>query len=234
MNYINLHAHSVYSDGRNTLEEHVFAQRKLGMTACVLTDHVYPEGYNFSLNTSKFIKQCEEAEKLMNFLGVPIILGIEVSIMRMEEINIFGREAIMEILRIKSKGIITHDDLVGIKNNYNCVMNYNHPMNPPAFVKAGCMDLLDGYEHIHQCSFTFDEDSENYKQFNCPPEFSSLVKLCNSDAHNTDALEWCFNEAEVPITTEDELISYIKERRQFKHIVLGKTTRYSEGGIILP
>lgn len=212
----------------------MFAQKKLGMTVCVLTDHVYPEGYQFSLNTSKFLKQVEEAERLMDSLGVPIILGIECSVMRMEEVNIFGRDAILEILKIKSKGMITYDDLVALKNNYNCIINYNHPMNPPRFVKAGCMDFIDGYEHIHQCSYTFDEDSPNVKQFTCPPEFASLVKLCNSDAHHVDALEWCFNETETPITTEDELISYIKERKPMKHIVWGKKETLSAGGIILP
>jgi hypothetical protein len=233
LNYINLHAHSQYSDGRHTLEENVFAQKKLGMTACVLTDHVYPEGYDFSLNTTRFLLQCDEADKLMDSLGVPIILGIECSVMRMEEINIFGREAIREILRIKSKSQITYDDLVRIKKNFNCIMNYNHPMNPPKFVQAGCMDFLDGYEHIHSCSYTFDEDSPNDKMFTCPPEFKSLVKLCNSDAHHNDMLEWCFNETETPIYTEEELITYVKERQPFKHIIYGKTTRYSEGGIIL-
>jgi hypothetical protein len=191
----------------------MFAQRKLGFTAIVLTDHIYMDDYQFSMTLDKFIAQCREAGELEQKYAVPFIIGAEVSTMRLEECNIFGLDAIVEVFKRRGKGILTKQDLVEIKTNFDCVINMNHPMNPREFVQQGCMEFLDGVEYIHCREKTFDST------FKMPEEFKTLCHLCNSDAHHIDALQWCWNETDVPITTEKELISYMKNRGQFKHHV---------------
>ena len=128
--------------------------------------------------------------------------------MRMEEIAVFGRSAIMEILRIKEKGQINYDDLMNIKLEHNCIMNLCHPMHASNFVEAGCMDFLDGYEHYHSGVGTFD------RTFALPEEFIRLSPLSNSDAHHTSGLYFGWNETTVPIYTEEDLIDYIKTGQQ--------------------
>ncbi len=45
MHKINLHAHSAHSDGHGTIQEYVKEYKKLGHSACVITDHDYMYGF---------------------------------------------------------------------------------------------------------------------------------------------------------------------------------------------
>jgi len=99
MGYINLHAHSMYSDGVSTIKAIAEESKRLSFDACVITDHVYNRKSPYSLNEKTFQMEIEEAKRVSEEIEIPVILGIELSVNLMEEFCIFGTEAIWEILK---------------------------------------------------------------------------------------------------------------------------------------
>ena len=61
---INLHAHTRYSDGGCTIEEHAKAAKELGFCCCCITDHVYSKASYYSLEKDTFEKAVREARRV--------------------------------------------------------------------------------------------------------------------------------------------------------------------------
>ncbi len=59
-----IHAHSTYSDGRDTMEDMAEAARKLGYTYLGITDHSQSAGYAGGLKPEEIVKQHAEIEAL--------------------------------------------------------------------------------------------------------------------------------------------------------------------------
>ena len=205
MNFkINLHAHTDYSDGVNTIEEMARISRKIGFTALVITDHFYPGAPGLSLSLDSFNKQIEEARIVSNKLKYPIILGAECILENKDEVNVFGTDAIKHILRSNSDSIELFKQ---VKKDYNCSMILNHPSNNHMMsYYIDLLTLVDGYELYNRgIKCIRDEDIEQI--FTLVPFYS------NSDAHIDYNLNGNYNIVTEKITTEDQLINFLKSKK---------------------
>jgi hypothetical protein len=231
MGMVNLHAHSSYSDGLDSIIVMAQEYKELGHDCCVITDHVYSKPQNkedatFSMSLRSFERACSDKEAIENMTGFPVIIGIELSISGYEEVCVFGRAAIRDIFEIRdNNGLITIQDLKAIKSWTNCAINLCHPMNATRFINAGGHEILDGYELIHTGQYTFPKyrkfgDEHRYEPdpFDAedPYEQFGLTALCNSDAHQARSLYRCCNVFEDTIDSEDKLIAHIHAKRKIE------------------
>lgn len=219
---INLHAHTKYSDGYDTVEKQAKGCKSLGFSACVITDHVYNAEHKYSLSVQKFTEQLEEAKRVSEDLDYPVILGAEFSIAKSEECLVFGTEAIMRLLEIRHNEIFNSgsayigiDELRAVRSEFDCSVILCHPMLPEYktdqgqnFIQIGGADVIDGFEIINSGQFEF-------RRRAIPVEFDGLVRVCNSDAHHSGELDLCYNLTTENITDEKSLIKYIKSRGDF-------------------
>jgi len=217
---INLHCHSKYSDGHSTIEQIAKTCRRLNHTAAVITDHLYskrkPESptkktksrdIDFSLNPGKWLCQRLEAADTEQFLGYPIILGIELSIKGYEEAVVFGTTAIDHLFKLREKNkYISIPDLIELRANFNCVINLCHPGDGEKFRADNGIAALHSYEYVHTGQCMFKDREDHYGA-------AGLVKLCNSDAHHHRLLYRCCNETLEPLTTESQIIDYIRKKK---------------------
>ena len=199
--------------------------KSLGFCCCVITDHVYSSDAPYSNNLNKFKKQLEEANKASKEHNIPVILGAEFSISQSEECLVFGTEAILYLLHLRNErkaidgmyGIIFYQDLIDVKEHFPCAVILCHPIL--SFTPSGILQLkghlaLDGFERINSCCDFFKEGRREI-----PKEFEGLLSFCNSDSHNLFDLGSCYNLVAEPITTDLELIEYIKARKPVFHVI---------------
>lgn len=225
---LNLHAHSKFSDGSHSVNSMAMRYKSLGFTCCVLTDHVYSNDAPYSNSLEKYIRQIEEAKKASIENNIPIILGAEFSVSKSEECLVFGQEAILYLLtlrdekrkRIKTNSIqdlvITYEDLIFVKELFPCAVILAHPMLSP--LPCGIIPLkghlaLDGYERFNSCQDFFGDRRD------VPEELKDLPSFCNSDAHSMFEIDDCYNVVYENITSEEQLISYIKNKMPVIHVV---------------
>ncbi len=78
----NVHAHSSWSDGRNSLEEMALAAKALGMKYFTVTEHSETAGYAQGLNLDRIKHQWDEIDALNERLkGITLLKGIESDIL---------------------------------------------------------------------------------------------------------------------------------------------------------
>jgi predicted metal-dependent phosphoesterase TrpH len=194
---INIHAHSIFSDGINSPLGMALRAKELGFSALVLTDHFYGKKFpDVSMTSEKwylFRKSVAEAKKVL-----PVITGIEVPMLN-QEVLVFGSVAVQEILK---NGKPTKEEVKIIKKTHHCALILCHPgtnLNDAA-------ELVDGFEHYNSgCNF--------FKERNFGP-LDGLPRWCNSDAHQKDCLGKAYNIVDTKIETEQDLIKYIKRGKQ--------------------
>ena len=217
---INLHAHSRFSDGGHTVAEMFHQYKELGHNVAVFTDHYYnmPSRPDISLDRAKIDEQRGVVAAMSRAFNMGGIVGIEISINRLEEVVVIGSSAIDEIMNLREKrhlaggeGDINIEDLRRIREKHSCMINLCHPGRPDCWCEAGGHHVLDGFEYIHGGTLMFDRwmrstDSPNRK---VPLQLKGKIKLSNSDAHSKDTLHWCWNEIEQDVRTEDELLAYV-------------------------
>jgi hypothetical protein len=235
---INLHAHTQYSDGQATIAQMAEACKDLEFTACVITDHVYMDDRRPSVSQSQYLhKILPEAREVQEKVGIPVIVGAEFSIGRMEECLVFGTQAITELYSMRQEYMNIKDayldiaDLAYIRDNRDCAVILCHPSIPvygdnfstfdpenpqktkpmKNWITQGGVNVIDGYEGINSGQPQFG------KFRNVPKEFDGLISFCNSDAHSVISLSLGYNETASPIYTEDDLIRYIKGGGVWKH-----------------
>ncbi len=215
MNYkINIHAHTLFSDGMNTPISMAVKAKELGFSSLVITDHYYGGDFcECSLNLEKYRllkKACKEAKNIL-----PIVTGMEV-VFGGEEILCFGGGFINAILGFgeEASGIVspTLEQMLEWKHLYGGATILCHPGNNENWVKI--LPLLDGFEHYNSGQNWFSN-----RDFGVLDE---LPKWCNSDAHNFNGLDRGYNIVSHKIETEHDLINYIKSRRQPKFYLRNK------------
>ena len=86
MKKVNLHAHTRYSDGHNTIEEMVEEYQRNHFSCAVITDHFYHRGSKYSIDMESMKRAREEAYQLQKKKGYPVIVGIEHGLFKEEEI----------------------------------------------------------------------------------------------------------------------------------------------------
>ena len=196
---INIHAHTIFSDGLNT--PFVMAQKakELGFTALVITDH----SYIITEDSMRLLKKaCNEARKIL-----PVIIGLEVPFLG-SEVLVFGGAAIQWILK---NGKPTESDMTELKEGTGCAVILCHPGEQ--FEKAA--PSVDGYER-------FNSGSDYFKNDRALGSLEVLPGWCNSDAHHVDRLDKGYNLVNSKIETEHDLIKYIKRGTQPEFFVKGK------------
>ena len=78
----NVHSHTNWSDGRNTLEEMALAAKALGMKYFTVTEHSETAGYAQGLDFDRIQRQWEEIDALNEKLkGITLLKGIESDIL---------------------------------------------------------------------------------------------------------------------------------------------------------
>jgi DNA polymerase (family X) len=78
----NLHMHSRWTDGAQTIEEMARACRELGYEYCAITDHSQSTRVAGGLDAAGFKKQWQEIERVRRRLdGITLLAGIEVDIL---------------------------------------------------------------------------------------------------------------------------------------------------------
>jgi len=220
---LNLHAHSTYSDGRNTIHEMVQEYKKQDFTVAVITDHVYSTEHAFSLNLEKFKAALIEAEEVSQKLDFPIILGAEFSFAAMEEIVIIGEDAILYLLRKRrdrlnsgESGELSLEDVREVVDKFNPFIFLCHPQLTSLmdgyipFFGIGSHEILTGYEKINHGQVRFKPGLREL-----PDELKGKVALSNSDAHGISHLNYNYNLTASPITTEKELLDYVASGGKF-------------------
>lgn len=202
---INLHAHTIFSDGINTPLGMALKAKELGFSALVITDHYYgphPERTNWTMDIRKMrlLKRArDEAKKVL-----PTIIGIELSFGN-EEILTFGSAMIQRIMQHRDAGReITMEHLQKWKKSFNGAFILCHPQEEKNW--SPLMPILDGYEQYNS-----GQDMFPGRSLDC---LSVLPGWCNSDAHVAHALPMGYNLVDSKIETEDDLIKYIRKGKQ--------------------
>jgi predicted metal-dependent phosphoesterase TrpH len=198
---INIHAHTIFSDGVSSPYVMALRAKELGFTALVVTDHFYgstcPEF--MSVNSMRLLrKACREAATIL-----PVIIGMEVVFMG-QEVLVFGGAAIKSILE---NGKPTYEEMKRLKKETGCALILCHPGE----LDPDWLGIVDGFEYWNSGQNCF---------INRKGETRPLGKLegkpgwCDSDAHSVDMLDWNYNLVDTKIETETDLIKYIKRGKQ--------------------
>jgi len=199
---INLHSHTRYSDGGYTILEQTKKFKEAGFCCNVITDHVYEHMDLFSVRRDKFESQLLEAEQVSKELDFPIIVGIELRLLKVEEMLLFGHEAIREVLKLTDSKKLGVDNLKEILANYKTATILAHPSMRGDFYNLKIWELLDGFELYNSgCPF--------FKNSSIPVELQRLRAFSNSDDHDLRKYKDDYNYFSEKITNEDELINYI-------------------------
>lgn len=212
---INLHAHTIFSDGSNTPYVMALKAKELGFTSLVITDHLYTNiGGAASLNSERFnmLKRAKgEAKRIL-----PVIIGVELAFGN-EEMLVFGSAMINEIMTFRESGTeITMDHLLNWKHKHDSAFILCHPINPVNW--PNLRPILDGYERINSAQDMFKDDREL-------DALEGLPSWCNSDAHHNKSLSFGYNLVDTKIETETDLIQYIKSGKQPEHYYVDEPER---------
>ncbi len=212
---INLHSHTDYSDGHNSIYEMAAEAKGLGFSAYVVTDHLYPASPGFGLYyIEEFETQKQECLRVSKELNYPIIQGIEINL-GFEEILVFGENVIKEFIdfctETRENAYITHFHHLEFifERKEQCAIILCHPELYINKLTQGFYDLLfdtvDAYEKFNRGYDYFDDRD-------VPKELLNKQGFNNSDAHHRDNLIVGYNTIPQIIINEQELINYIKQR----------------------
>lgn len=203
---INIHAHTIFSDGMNSPYVMATKAKELGFSALVITDHYYGlDAPRFiSVDSMRLLKgACHEARDI-----IPIIIGIEVPFMG-QEVLIFGGAAVNKIIET---GRPSKEELLSLKRTTGCGVVLCHPSR--GFEDTA--DVVDSFEQYNSGRDMFNGGERS---------FGPLVgkqMWCNSDAHHVDQLETAYNLVNKKIETESDLIRYIKRQQQPDFCLMNK------------
>lgn len=209
MRLLNLHCHSTYSDGSNSMEEIADAYMRGYHTALVLTDHDY-------LMTEKsWEAEVEEAQLLSERLNYPIIIGLEAHVKNLgEEVLIFGAEACRSWFSWRR----IHGDKVNFLEWHN-IQKERESYHPFALILAhpyllkisqAFCDTMDGYEISNGGLYWGDFYVDKMKAL-----MPRAAPYHGIDLHHLGEMSQRCNEIDdedLMIRSETDLIHYIKSR----------------------
>jgi len=202
MALLNLHCHSTYSDGANTIRELALAYKEAGHIALCLTDHSY------MLTLDVWERQREEAAEIEKELKFPIIIGLEAFIPNAEEILVFGADACRSLLSSSSLY-----DTGGFKAWHKTqkdpfALIVAHPylwLRDSSFYR-----LMDGYETMNGGLYWGDDYVKKMKAFMPSPRRGYV----SQDLHTIHNLDLPCNEVaeDLIIKNEVDLVTYLSVR----------------------
>jgi predicted metal-dependent phosphoesterase TrpH len=199
---INIHAHSIFSDGINSPYVMALKAKELGFSALVVTDHYYGHDrheLSLSINRMRMLEKASKEAKLI----LPVIIGMEIPLLG-QEFLLFGGSAIKSILK---NGRPTRRAMRQLQESTYCALIMCHPGD---FGHAAA-DIADGFEEWNSGQNMFDNGRGKTRSFG---KMENKPRWCNSDAHSADMLDWNYNIVDTKIRTESDLIKYIKRGKQ--------------------
>lgn len=200
MGLLNLHTHSNYSDGADSIMDLACAYKEAGHVALCLTDHDY-----MVMSLEKWEQQRKEAAIVSKEIGLPIIVGLEAFIHNTEEVLVFGHQA--------CKSLLTTNALCNVSTFTKWYEDQKEPfalilahpylwVNHPEFYL-----MMDGYETTNCGMYWGDEYVEKMKKFMPEPRRG----YTNQDLHTIRNLSHPCNEVDDGLVIKDEidLIQYL-------------------------
>lgn len=204
---INLHSHTIFSDGANTPLAMALEAKRLDHTALVITDHYFGECGSRTLDIpmmKQVKKACKEARQVL-----PVILGIELNFAGVEMLT-FGTALINNIMNHRDKGReLTVDILAKWKRIHGGAFILCHPGDDSNWPQI--RPLLDGFEEYNS-----GQDWFKHRGYGV---LDGLPHWCNSDAHQGADMDRAWNIVGSKITDEAGLIKYIKRGSQPKFYI---------------
>jgi DNA polymerase (family 10) len=82
-----IHCHTIYSDGRNTIEEMARAAEAMGMKYMTITDHSPTAHYAGGLDVDRLERQWEEISRVQEDVSIKLLRGTESDILRDGELD---------------------------------------------------------------------------------------------------------------------------------------------------
>lgn len=228
---LDFHAHTLNSDGGNSMLEMARQAERLGLGALIITNHDHPRPDAFASDRAER-RTLAEVEQLT----LPIIIGAEIWT-PYGECLLFGEEAIDNWYLFKDRlkrlrqdfndtlWVETFNRYVLQETSYSMwcghtLATYGEPLpyamilchprmkacyleaTPPEFFK-----LLHGFE--------IQNNHEEYDQIN--PETVDFLRrrvggreLRDSDAHGIGTLGYCRNEVDIQVATESDIIGWLR------------------------
>ena len=77
-----VHCHTVYSDGKHTVEQMARAAEEMGMRYITITDHSPTASYANGLNVDRLRRQWDEIDRVQQKVGIRLLRGSEVDILK--------------------------------------------------------------------------------------------------------------------------------------------------------
>lgn len=198
---IDLHNHTILSDGKLELYELCNLKKDILDTICI-TDHfpTFPEAYFIAKEFEKSYNQ-EKNEIFPN-----LIIGIEYCLGNFVEVLIFGDECINEVIKYSPFNYVELSKI--LKNNYSSVI-ICHPVRDDELKNDLLLSITDGIEITLRGAYLKDIGQD----FKILKNNYNLNLLSNSDFHSVDtSVRDTYNIIEDSlIVNENDLISSLKK-----------------------
>ena len=236
MPFINCHAHTVISDGGDTMLEMANKAKELGHSALVITDHNYPQDHNFKTGWRErdVLEETDQAP-------LPIIIGAEISTPFGDHL-LFGKEVLRnwESYKFRLSDIEKNFDLnlwvevfktyvlskaslqgmPGFFRRYKVTpmpyaMIVCHPTGNESYYSrfpTEWWDLCHGFE-IQNGLTEYEKLAEGTVAF-LRSKIPGGMELRNSDAHSAGQMGECWNETPHEIKNEVQLCKWLRSGRK--------------------
>lgn len=195
----NLHAHSRWSDGHNTIREMAEAAIRAGHEYLAITDHSKRLTVAHGLNEDQLVEQIDEIDQLNAELkDFTILKGIEVDIL--EDGSLDLDDGVLKLLDIVIVSVHSKFNLPADKQTERIMRAMDHPLTTLVAHPTGRLllnrppypvDVARLIRHAKQCG-CFLELNANPQRLDLNDHYCLLAKqegvklAINTDAHNTD------------------------------------------------
>lgn len=184
--WINLHSHTIYSDGSNSILEMATTAKNNNHVCLCITDHDY------MITLNDFERQLIEAKEVSDKLDFPIIVGLEINV-GAEEFLLFNQTVIKQYFNLKPNLNFSNDKrysferlkylFLDCKNKgeeFSLVMCHPSLRGQPCSHFQDIYDwFVDGYEMWNSGYFFFNKRK-------IPKFLWNKKAFINLDAHSTD------------------------------------------------
>jgi hypothetical protein len=197
---LNLHCHSHYSDGANSIFELALAYKQLGHIALCITDHNYCH-----MTVETWEKARSEAALVAKELDFPIVVGLEALIVDSEEVLVFGTSACRSLLETTALNSVKLFKEWYIMQKEAFALILAHPLlhvKDPDFYS-----LMDGYEIVNSGLAWYPECVERMEVLMPSPR----RPYKGQDLHTLEGMHLPCNEVgeDLIIKDETDLIQYL-------------------------
>lgn len=186
--YLNLHAHSLYSDGHDTIETMAKVFKAQDHAALILTDH---DGILDPITTEIWQKMLNEAETVSDSLdGYPILIGLEIYVPgASSECLLFGYDACRQWLEILEANSNNELRLPTVKNWWKSMVDKNSFALVLCHPSLRCIDsafysFMDGYEIMNAGQMWSDDMIERMRLL-----MPNAKPFKNLDAHSISYID---------------------------------------------